>query len=301
MGAVLFHLLTGARRRLPARTPRRSSAAHPGAAAGRQPSREGIPPWLAGIVVRCLAKHPDDRYPTARALLDALRAGRIAGPGGVVVHRTTDPGTVEEAPTEEFAAGPDSARHPAAPRRPAGVAVGAALVAAAVVTTLLTPAGRSAARRAGGAQPLVEPIVVTVDDSGRMVAPERDVRIPVRSGAPLEAHWAMVRPSHLGRVLGQGVEGAIVADGWRASGGSGWMPRRAGWCATPRWWSTGPIVASRSPSWTASTASTAAARSSPETRSAWGTIRSVGAAWCGSAIRMAGPRAIPPCWDSATA
>jgi hypothetical protein len=59
---------------------------------------------------------------------------------------------------------------------------------------------------------LVEPIVVTVDDSGLMVAPERDVRIPVRSGAPLEAHWAMVRPSHLGRVLGQGVEGAIVAD-----------------------------------------------------------------------------------------
>jgi hypothetical protein len=59
---------------------------------------------------------------------------------------------------------------------------------------------------------LVEPIVVTVDDSGLMVAPERDVRIPVRSGAPLEAHWAMVRPSHLGRVLGRGVEGAIVAD-----------------------------------------------------------------------------------------
>jgi hypothetical protein len=45
-----------------------------------------------------------------------------------------------------------------------------------------------------------------------MVAPQRDVRIPIRSGAPVEAHWAMVRPSRAGRVLGRGVEGAIVAD-----------------------------------------------------------------------------------------
>jgi hypothetical protein len=214
MGAVLFHLLTGTPP-FPGEDSQEIVGRHI-----REPlpvsslSREGIPPWLARIVVRCLAKHPDDRYPTARALLDALRAGRIAAPAGVVVptdHRT--PATVEEAPTEEFAAGPDSAPPPG--RRHGGrrVAIGAALVAAAVVTTLLTARGADPPPAALVVHNrLVEPIVVTVDDSGRMVAPERDVRIPVRSGAPLEAHWAMVRPSHLGRVLGQGVEGAIVAD-----------------------------------------------------------------------------------------
>jgi hypothetical protein len=51
-----------------------------------------------------------------------------------------------------------------------------------------------------------------MEDSGLTVAPERDVRIPVRRGAAVEAHWAMVRPSHEGQVLGRGVEGAIIAD-----------------------------------------------------------------------------------------
>jgi hypothetical protein len=93
------------------------------------------------------------------------------------------------------------------------VAVVAALVAAAVGTTLLTARGADPPAAALVVHNrLVEPIVVTVEDSGRLVAPERDVRIPVRGGEPLEAHWAMVRPSHAGRVLGRGVEGAIVAD-----------------------------------------------------------------------------------------
>ena len=211
MGAVLFHLLTGAppfagedsqeivgrhiRDPLPVGTL----------------SRDGIPPWLARVVVRCLAKHPDDRYPNALALLQALRVGRAAAPAGVVLptdHRS--PVTVNEAPTEQLPARPDAA---AGRRRGRRVAVAAALVGAAVGTTLLTARGADPPAAALVVHNrLVEPIVVTVEDSGLLVAPERDVRIPVRGGEPLEAHWAMVRPSHAGRVLGRGVEGAIVAD-----------------------------------------------------------------------------------------
>ena len=212
MGAVLFHLLTGAPP-FQGEDSQEIVGRHI-----REPlpvdslSREGIPSWLARVVVRCLAKHPDDRYPTARALLEALRAGRIAAPTGVVLptdHRA--PATVEEAPTEQFASAP--AAVPPGRRRGRRVAVAAALVAAAVGTTLLTARGADPPPAALVVHNhLVEPIVVTVDDSGLIVAPERDVRIPVRSGAPLEAHWAMVRPSHLGQVLGRGVEGAILAD-----------------------------------------------------------------------------------------
>jgi hypothetical protein len=214
MGAVLFHLLTGAPP-FAGEDSQEIVGRHI-----RDPlpvgslSRDGIPPWLARVVVRCLAKHPDDRYPSALALLEALRAGRAAAPAGVVLptdHRS--PVTLDEATTEQLPATADAAVPPARSRVGRRMAIAAALVGAAVGTTLLT---------ARGADPppaslvvhnrLVEPIVVTVDDSGLMVAAERDARIPIRSGAPLEAHWAMVRPSRAGRVLGRGVEGTIVAD-----------------------------------------------------------------------------------------
>jgi len=213
MGAVLFHLLTGAPP-FAGEDSQEIVGRHI-----RDPlpvgslSRDGIPRWLARGVVRCLAKHPDDRYPNALALLEALRAGRAAAPAGVVLptdHRS--PVTVDEAPTEELPARPEAAPPPGR-RRGRRVIVAAALVGAAVGTTLLTARGAGPPSAALVVHnQLVEPIVVTVEDSGLMVAPERDVRIPVRGGAPLEAHWAMVRPSHGGRVLGRGVEGAIVAD-----------------------------------------------------------------------------------------
>ena len=43
-------------------------------------SRDRVPSWLTAVILRCLAKHPDDRYPSARAVLDALREGRGATP-----------------------------------------------------------------------------------------------------------------------------------------------------------------------------------------------------------------------------
>jgi serine/threonine-protein kinase len=234
MGAVLFHLLTGAPP-FPGEDSQEIVGRHI-----REPlpvgslSRDGIPPWLARVVVRCLAKHPDDRYPTARALLEALRAGRAAAPAGVVLGQGTgprdgEPAIVEEAPTQQWLG-----TSPVPPRSPwrrrlliggvaAGLAAGAALVATPGSSRDTGPiAGAGAGNPVAAAGPasaalvvhnrLMEPIVVTVEDSGLTVAPERDVRIPVQSGAPLEAHWAMVRPSHEGRVLGRGVEGAIVAD-----------------------------------------------------------------------------------------
>src|SRR5438874_3429763 len=50
-----------------------------------------IPRWLSDVIVKCLAKKPEDRYQTGDEVLMALRAGRASGPtqlvGAVSVER----------------------------------------------------------------------------------------------------------------------------------------------------------------------------------------------------------------------
>jgi hypothetical protein len=91
IGAVLFQLLTGA-------PP--FEGADSQEIVGRhirEPvpfaslSRDGIPPWIGSLVLRCMAKHPDDRFPTARAVLEAIRAGKAGAHGA-----TVDPALVVE-------------------------------------------------------------------------------------------------------------------------------------------------------------------------------------------------------------
>jgi hypothetical protein len=78
---------------------------------------------------------------------------------------------------------------------------------------------------------LVQPIALTVGDSGFTIAPGDSTRIPVRAGQQVEAHWAMVRPDADGRMLGKELEGSFLADSVRGelrrdvnarTGGRGW-------------------------------------------------------------------------------
>jgi hypothetical protein len=173
-------------------------------------SRDGIPPWLASIVVRCLAKNPDNRFPTARALRDALRAGR--------------PVSVAEAPKEsrpaEASAVPFDEESPtiALPavrprrRRALWLLAGIALVAAL--------GGTVAAALAARPEPtlvvenrLDETIALTLGDSGYTVASGDSVRLTLDRGQPVEANWAVVQPSALdGRLLGRPVQGSVVVE-----------------------------------------------------------------------------------------
>jgi tRNA A-37 threonylcarbamoyl transferase component Bud32 len=228
IGAVLFQLLTGA-------PPfegtdsqeivgRHISEPVPSA----NLSRDGIPPWISGIVLRCMAKHPDDRFPTAGALLEAIRAARAGA-----LPAAADPVTLlpraDETPTEAM---------PAA-RKPGGlgwlVGVAAAAIAGVIVAVSApgrqsqaeAPAGQRADAPAGPrvdaprAAPgpalvvenrLTEPIALTVEDTGLTIPPGESARLPVLANEALEAHWAMVRPSTGDQVLGGVVEGAIVAE-----------------------------------------------------------------------------------------
>jgi hypothetical protein len=227
MGAVLFQLLTGAppfegtdSQEIVGRHIREpvSSASL---------SRDNVPPWISAIVLRCMAKHPDDRYPTAHAALEAIRAGRAgaaADPVGLLPR-------ADESPTETM---------PVAKGRPAPRPWMAGAAAAALVGAVLVfsgsrdedgPGGDGSAGSAThaivetaaaspavpGAQLVVEnrlaePIALSVDDTSLTIRPGDQGRLRLPNQGRLEASWAMVQPIEGDRMLGERVEGAIVAE-----------------------------------------------------------------------------------------
>ena len=222
MGAVLFQLLTGA----PPFEGTDSQQIVERHISEPVPSanlfRGGIPPWISGIVLRCMAKHPDDRFPSARAMLEAIRAARAEARSAAIDPVTLLP-RADETPTEAMPAGRD--------RSGRGLLAGLVAAALAAVVVAVSAPGRqqpagyragepgtSAEDAAGQTAALVvenrltEPIALTVGDTSLMVPPDDSGRIPLSAHEALEAHWAMVQPSTGDRVLGGIVEGAIVAD-----------------------------------------------------------------------------------------
>jgi predicted Ser/Thr protein kinase len=197
MGAVLFQLLTGAppfegddsqevvRRHVSEPVPVASL------------SREGIPSWLSRIVLRCMAKRPEDRYQSARDLLDALRAGKAAAGFGRSSMLRED-----ETPTQTLRA---------VRRRP--WRMWALAVAAACAVVVVPALARRPSALLVVQNRLTAPIALTLDEAELTIGAGDSLRIRVRGDRPLEAHWAMVQPASTeGRMLGEQVEGSILAD-----------------------------------------------------------------------------------------
>lgn len=211
LGAVLFQLLTGA-------PPFEGNDSQE--IVGRhlqEPvpvatlSRDGIPPWLSSIVVRCLAKNPDNRFPTARSLRDALRAERPVA----VVEVAQESRTGDTAPALPFDEESPTIALPAArPRRRRW------LWLAASVALVAALGGTVAAALAARPEPalvvenrLGETIALTLGDSGYTVPSGDSVRLTLDRGQPVEANWAVVQPSSLdGRLLGRPVQGSVVVN-----------------------------------------------------------------------------------------
>jgi len=93
----------------------------------------GVPAWLDAVVLRCLAKHPNDRFPTAEALRDALAATDHATP---------------PRPLADLDSGSELIVVPRRRRRPYVVG---ALIAAGIAAFVLIPRGDSVSEVAGPA------------------------------------------------------------------------------------------------------------------------------------------------------
>ena len=228
IGAVLYQLLTGAppfegtdsqeivARHL--REPVRSPSL----------SRDSVPSWISAIVLRCMAKHPDDRFPTAQAVLEAIRTGRAGA------NPTADPVALlprsDESPTETM---PVAARPAPARRWMVGAAAAAALAGALLVlssgaesggqgdpATARSPRDIVETAAASVAPPaalvvenrLAEPIALSVGDTSLTILPGGRGRLVLPEHESVEASWAMVQPTAGARVLGDRVEGSIVAE-----------------------------------------------------------------------------------------
>ena len=174
-------------------------------------SRDRVPPWLSAVIVRCLAKHPDDRFPDARGVLDALRAGR----GAASTPRSGEhsPRSEDETPT---AAMPRAVRPAGRPigRRRTMVALGlVAAVGALWASVRPRPVPVAAHPTLLVYNRLTEPIALTLDDTAVTVGAGDSLRLPLRPRQAFEAQWAMVRPGTAdGRMLGAALEGTIASD-----------------------------------------------------------------------------------------
>ena len=144
LGCVLHAALTG---RPPFRrdTYPATMFAHMNAPAPRPSETHGVPPAFDTVIERALAKKPEDRYPTALALVDAVNAATADGAAGTVPPGRRDANGAADAPTAHLTAG--TVAIPAEPtaritrtrgrRLPVAVAIAATALGAAAIGALL--------------------------------------------------------------------------------------------------------------------------------------------------------------------
>ncbi len=156
-----------------------------------------IPRWLSTVIVKCLAKKPEDRFQNADEVLAALDAGRASGSERLVGAQTLE----------------RQVRRSGQVRRRSGRvawSVAALLGAALVAAGLARRAGYIGSGVASLHNALVEPIEirsngVPVDT----VAPEATERLSLPRGQRGGLRWRLVRPGN--PPIGEPLEGPLPA------------------------------------------------------------------------------------------
>jgi len=205
-GAVLFQMVTG--------TPPfdgESSQEIVGkhlAEPPRTPSQvnEQVPLWLSQVIIRCLEKKPAERFQSAKAVMEALNAGRdtevLEAPPASLVG-SVDPGADTEvvATTVPMAVAAGSRR---LWRQLAIAGLPLIAVGALAVWWLTRP-------RLVFENTLATPVTVSVGADRYLVEPSERVTVSLHGGGQVDVMWAVERPTNAdGRAMGIEVVGMIA-------------------------------------------------------------------------------------------
>jgi hypothetical protein len=157
-----------------------------------------IPRWLSHVIVRCLAKKPEDRFPSADAVLAALHAGPAAGSSKLVGAQTLE--------RQVRRSGETPSRSPRLWW----------WVAAAVVPLALGGLARRAGYLGSPAafvqNALVEPVEIVRDGVAiDTVAPDATARLELAGDRPPGLRWRVIRPGN--PAIGEPMEGPLADFG----------------------------------------------------------------------------------------
>ena len=208
MGALLYHMIVGA-------PPFTGETAHDIVAQHlTEPVRippekiAEVPTWLADVILRAMAKQPDERFPSAAMMLEPLRQGaRRKRAAGLITASRVLSRVNRDDPTIQLEAAPERRRITERRFILTGALAIAALGAAAALVG--RPAPEFVVENA-----FPEPVSISVNgDSLRTLGPGDSLRMELPRGAPLQAAWHVVGPrSASGDQLGESLGGTIRED-----------------------------------------------------------------------------------------
>jgi serine/threonine-protein kinase len=155
-----------------------------------------IPRWLSNVIVRCLAKKPEDRFPSADAVLAALHAGQAAGSSKLVGAQTLERQVRRSGETRARSA------------RLWGWVGGA--LAALAVGGLARRAGYLGSPAAFVQNALVEPVEIVRDGVAiDTLAPDATARLELAGDRAAGLRWRLIRPGN--PAIGEPMEGPLAA------------------------------------------------------------------------------------------
>ena len=157
-----------------------------------------IPRWLSDVIVKCLAKKPEDRFPSADAVLAALGAGRESKPGKPVGAATLE---------RQVRRSGEVRSRPRGGRGRWVVGGGAVLAALLLVGWLARRGGYFGTGITFVHNALVEPVEIVRDATP--VAPDATARLVLGRGGPAGLRWRLLRPGN--PPIGEPMEGPLPA------------------------------------------------------------------------------------------
>src|SRR6266511_1211849 len=156
-----------------------------------------IPRWLSDVIVKCLAKKPEDRFPSAAAVLAGVSAGRASKSGKVVGAATLERQVRRSGDSQ------GRSRYGRLGRWVAGVAV--AVLAGG---WLAWRAGYLGSSVGVVHNALVEPVEILRDGSPvDTVAPDAALRLALPRAAEARFRWRLLRPGS--PPIGEAMEGPL--------------------------------------------------------------------------------------------